>query len=145
MKFVYVVLLGLVIFNGLLLAFADFFPNSTEAEHGVDVIDELGSQGNIGDQLFETIISNGLTMSLSLFAIGTTIALFLTKQVGLAIGLGIFISIVGTLWNATSSVIFDLGGKDPILVNMIDIMTIVIGLILVFTIVDIFTGQRSVN
>lgn len=143
MRFIYVVLLGLIIFNGTLLLFADLFPSSTEEDHAVDVSDELGSYSDVGEGLLENVVGGGLTVSVSIFAVSAIIGV-ITKQLGLFIGIGAFAAVVGGLWAATSSIIFNIGDY-PIVSGLITLITIAIGVVFVFSVIDLLTAQRGVN
>lgn len=143
MKFIYVVLLGLIIFNGTILLFADFFPDNTEVDHAVDVETELSEYGNVGEDMLSTFVGNGLTTSLAIFS-GAIVVGLLTKQLGLFIGIGAFASVVGGLWASTSSIIFNIN-DNSIVSGLITLITIAIGIVFIFSVVDMLTGQRSVN
>lgn len=146
MRFIYIILLGLIIFNGTLILFSPLFPDAVEDSAAVDVFDDdgVGGYGNIGTNLFKSMfsVSNMLVVS-GIFGIGVLLSL-VSRNPTIGVGIGLFAAVIGGLWNATSRVIFGLTDY-PIVSGISTLLTIVIGVILVFTVLEMLTGQgRSV-
>lgn len=145
MRFIYVLLLGLVIFNGMLIVFANagFFPDATELDKAEDVFEGQSDYKGLSAGLLGTMIGGGLTTAGLIFT-GSVLLGVLSKQVGLFLGIGAFASVVGGLWAATYRVIFDIG-EYQVVDELLLLLTISIGIVFVFSTIEMLNAQKGVN
>lgn len=147
------IMIGLVIFNAMIYATSGIFSYSTHSD-ATDITEEqgIGQYGNIdslGDMLLSQLL-NPITLAIIGILITASLGIgFVTgggaKFVPVAIGIGIFISLIIALWNATSKIIFSIT-PDSLFVNAIlDVSIIIIGIIIIFYMVSFFTGQQVVD
>jgi len=147
MRFLYKVLIGLIIFNGVLILFSDFFPYSGEGEQAYDVLKEgeegFESEYKLDEGLFGGVLTDAVGVAGTVLASAVIIGI-LSHQVTLFVGVGAFIAVVSGLWVTTNGVLTKLANY-PIVNGLVTIITIVIGILAVLTVVEIFTAQRGVD
>lgn len=153
MRFIYKILLGLVIFNAMLVLLVSLFPTATPVE-ALDVETDPTISGYENVEDMESLVLGMFANTTTLMIIGAVVAAsgvigFVFgggKNVPIAIGVGIFIAIISSLWYSTSAVIMNIDPTDsPIITGIITIITICIGIILVFTVAEFFAGQSGVD
>jgi hypothetical protein len=144
MRFIYVILIGLIVFNGLLIVFTPLFPGNTYSDSAIDVEDELSGYEDFSGSLLSTLIGNAWAVGIGIFTF-TTIIGALTGHLGLFMGVGAFVSVVCGLWYTTMGVIGSITAEYEIVSSIVSIITICIGVIFVFSVVELFTGQKAVN
>lgn len=147
MRFLYKILIGLIIFNGVLVLFgSEFFPHTTYDEKAVDVVNttEVSGFRTLDQYLFEDAWSTAGTVGLAIFGVSLVIG-YLTRNLALFIGIGAFISILCSVWMVTIGTIDEFVGSYPVVKGLILIITIVIGILAVLTVVEILTEQRGVD
>ena len=148
MRFVLKILIGFILFNGMLLFFAPFFPapSTTLSEGAVNVTSDsdyttysdIGSQKSIA-----TIILNTIAIGGGVFA-GVIVLAVLTRQYALFIGIGAFIALISGLWGASSVMMPILLVADNwIILAMYDLLIIIIGILAAIYIIGLFTGQQE--
>lgn len=145
MRFIYKLLIGLLIFNSMLLLFASFFPveTTTLSESATNITsdseftsyEQIGSADMIGDMI---ITSGGVFF-------GALVLGFLTRQLGLFIGAGSFIALISGLWVGVAGVIVPILqiADNWIILAMYSLITIIIGIVAVISVVEMFTGQQG--
>ena len=153
MRFIIKVLLGLIIFNAMLIIFGPYFPAQTTGvnETAVDVsgtsryntLGNLGSSGTIismiltGAGIFgATVLLGGLTSRL------TGIKNFPT---GMFMGAGIIISIVASLWVGLSAPLISITSSYPAIGAFYNVLVVCIGVVAVFSVAEIFTGKGDTD
>lgn len=144
MRFIYVVLISLIVFNGLVVALAPLFPGNTYSDVGVDVEDELDSYSGFSSDMLGTLIGNAWGVGIGIFVFSVVIGA-LTGHLGLFMGIGAFVSVVCSLWYSTMGIIGVLTDGFDYVNSIVTIITIVIGVIFVFSVVEMLTGQKAVN
>ena len=156
MRFIYMILIGMVVFNGCLMLLADSFNYAADTsldENAVNVSELYGaSYGNPGN-LWSGVVNNlfsieAITALLLIFGTSGIIGKFTGGQYSLTLitGVGLFIGIISALWISTFKTINSIvGGYGSLLNGMVSIITVAIGIIIVFSIIEIFTGQQGVN
>ncbi|RLG44515.1 MAG: hypothetical protein DRN81_04400 [Thermoproteota archaeon] len=146
MRFIYVVLLGLIIFNGVIIAMSPFFPASLDTdEHAVDIRgnETIGAYNTLSPSLFSNIWLQALSVAGAVF-IGAIVIAVLSQQYALFIGIGGFIAIVSGLWSVTNGIILKM--SNSIYVNtLLQIIIICIGIIAVFSMVEMLNSQRGAD
>lgn len=145
MRFIYKLLIGLLIFNSMLLLFAPFFPApaTTPSESAVNITSDsdFTSYQNIGSA---NMIGNMILTGGGVFA-GAIVLGLLTRQLGLFIGAGSFIALISGLWVGASGVIVPIlqMANNWIILAMYSLINIIIGIIAVIAVVEMFTGQQG--
>lgn len=145
MRFIYKILIGLILFNGILIAFSDFFPESTESEHAIDVADteSISDYGNLNQGLFGSMWTDALAVGGSVFGLAILMGV-LAKQVALFAGIGAFMAVLTGLWSATNGVVTKLVDY-PIVNSVVTLIIIVIGIISVFSVIEMLNAQRGAD
>ena len=145
MRIIYKVLLGLIIFNVMLVVFANFFPGE-ETVTGTDTTTTLAGYKNFSTA---SMISNAILTGGGVFA-AVVVGSFLLKgsiPTGQFIGAGSIIALIAGLWAVTSAPILSIVNSYGGAYGMIfyDVLVICIGIITVFGIAEIFTGRGDVE
>ena len=144
MRFIYLVLLGLIIFNGVIIAFSDFFPLANQDVHAVNVTDEYGdSYGNLNQGLFGSVWADAISVGGAVFGLAILLGV-LAKQVALFAGIGGFIAVLCGLWSATNGIVTNITNY-PVVNTLVTIIIIVIGIIAVFSVIEMLNAQGGVN
>lgn len=147
MRTIYVILLGLILFQGVFIAFAEVFPYAESIDINNPLTDE-----NLADyhpaQVEETwtntsdglLIGGGIGGFIG--AIGF-IGFVLSKNypaAGLCLFIGIIIGLLVAAWHTVSSV--NVTG-NVIITAIVDLLFLVIGLLSLFAVVDMFAPQGA--
>ena len=149
MKFIYKFILGLFLFNAMLILVASLVPHATLQHGAVDINDSRYtnySTMNLEHTLITIFIDNpwglGIFLALSLLGVGGVLSgrntpLFL----GIAILIGFFIyMLTGTLNVVLSSV-----NDYPLVKILVNIILIVIGFVAILSVGDMLTSRSDVN
>lgn len=137
MRFLYKILLGVILFNACLILFAPIFPLSIEGDKAVDVTEELEGYGEFSNpaDLFGIVdIGAGLTV----FGVAIIIG-YVTKNLPMFIGIGAFMSIFTSLWLVAGDVMVEITRYDYV-GELFTIVTLCLGIIAVITMGEILTG-----
>ena len=145
MRFIYKVLIGLVIFNGMVLALTSFFPYTLEAEHATDIVQDSNLDGyeSLSPAIFSSIWGQAGAVALGIF-VGSLAIAIISQQYALFIGIGAFISFITMIWSLTSSIVLKMGNY-PIVNSILTIILICIGIISVLSIVEMLNAQRGAD
>lgn len=156
MRFIYKLLFGLIIFNACIMLFSGMFNYASVSdldEDAVDVEDEYGdTYGNPGN-LWSGIVSNlfslpSIAALLIIFAGSGVVGKFTSGNYSLTLvtGIGLFIGLLSALWISTFQTITEITSSYGLLLNgLVSIITIVVGLLMVFSIIEMLVGQHGVN
>ena len=138
MKFVYFIILALVVFNGILILSSGIFSVYTPGYENVPDYSKykLTNSTNVVDYFFNDTF--GLAAGACLMVGGVIIAL-LTKNY-VIIGMGMFLGLVTTLYIGATGVIFQVYPDDYIR-GVIAIVGVAIGILLLYNVTEMFTGQ----
>jgi len=150
MRFIYTLLLGLIIFQAMIIIVSPFFP-STTYESQTTNISELEKYGNLSssEEFLEDTFRFSLTdPSQSGQAFGTAAAIFLvslsagvlSRNLPIFLGIGGLVSLLTGLWRLTSSFLFSITNY-PYVRELFTLITIATGIVLVITIIETLTGQ----
>ena len=150
MKTLWMILIGMALFNGFLLSFNVFFaPSSPQSSGLYDITDVAHNESYEAYKhpgvLSFNVISIGLT-SLSITGIGLIIAV-LTRDLKY-LGAGAIAAFVSSLWTSSGSIF---GGmmnsfpNNPVLPMIYTIISIAIGLCVALLVLGIFTGQEQLQ
>lgn len=145
MRFIYKILIGLIIFNGVLIAFSPFFPASTESKHAIDVTgdDDITQYGGLDQGLFGDVWGTALSVGGVVFGASLLLGV-LAKQVALFVGIGAFIAIITGLWSITNGVVVRLVNY-PIVNTLVTLIIIIIGIVGVLSVVEMLNAQRGAD
>ena len=157
------IVLGLVIFNAWLIILAPIFPSGTTgiSDSATDPDDlatnprsdqdtqsrQFGDINNLG-----VVIIGMLVSPVSLGIIGLFVALSGgighvfggAKNIPIAIGIGMFLGIITSLWVATSHVISNVDPtNNPYVSGLLTLIPVVIGIIVVYRVSEMFASQQE--
>lgn len=157
MRFIYQLLLGFIIFDFMLVMFAPFFNTPMTSDSSIKKINETLDKPEIADYKQVTsfggivgLIINGTNLAI----IGAVMAGgFLAKWISggsintmLLIGIGLFIAMITILWNAASKAMANLNPYNDSNIGLfLTAITICIGILLMFSVIELFTGQQGVD
>ena len=136
----------------MLVMFAPFFSTPVSTAGAVENNPEITKYKNVtsfGD-LILALLGNGVVVAIVAAVLGTgLLAKWLSGgsiNTMLLIGIGLFIAMVTILWSAASLAIANINPyNDSNIATFITVITICIGLLLMFSIVELFTGQQGVD
>lgn len=162
MRFVYMVLLGMVIFQGVLLLISPIFPAGADyGDYAINPADletadpatgynstahKYGDVSNIGTLIISMFVSPTTILIIStFFVVGGVIGQIFGggKNIPIAIGVGIFIGIIASLWNATIGTITLIVSSNIYVLGIFSIITVCIGIMVVFLVSEFFMGQAQ--
>ena len=154
MKFIYTLLIGLVLFNGFLLVFSVFFPQDPAfGPEGISKENIANVTGNETVSGYRKGIINleGIAVDLFLAGATTMTAVIIAAIAGtllgggsnfpLWVGIGLMVGIISSLWLITTK-IFTPMVNYPVVREIYTIITVVIGILVILGLVDM-TTQRS--
>ena len=145
-RFIYTVLLGMIIFNAMLLFLSDYFTVSEVGSGAVNVTTELSglSPGTVNPMVFlfgNEVNAGGIIATIfgSIAALAGIVIMIATKHFVVA-GALFFSAFVVFLFNGTKNIIFTLTNMSGnwIIEGMYTLITICIGVIMIFVIIDMF-------
>ena len=160
MRFIYKILLGMFIFNAMLLFLAGFFTvqdvEPIVSSGAVNVTSEYSGWTPSGASGFLSILfsdanSGGVLGGIGIEGLFAAILgivglglLLVTKNYILA-GACFFSAFVVLVFNATKNVVFNISAfsNSWVIEGMYGLVTICIGILAVYTIIDMFTGQQE--
>ena len=135
MKFVYFIILGLVIFNGCLIFTSSIFETSMD-ESATDYSSyQLKNPGDI----INILTNNASIGAWGILTLAGIIAALALKNY-IFIGVGIFLGLVTALYIGASSVLFNIS-DNAYVHSIITLIGIVIGILVLYNVVEMFTGQ----
>jgi hypothetical protein len=144
--------LGFIIFDFMLVMFAPFFSTPVSTAGAVENNPEITKYKNVSSfgDLILALLGNGVVVAIVAAVLGTgLLAKWLSGgsiNTMLLIGIGLFIAMVTILWSAASLAIANINPyNDSNIATFITVITICIGLLLMFSIVELFTGQQGVD
>jgi len=143
MRIQYVLLLGLILFQGVFTSFSTVFPYTAVSEtipEGDYSEYNVTQSGDFGGMLFDIFIHWGVG---GLIAIGGLGAAILTKNY-VFIGVGLFIGILSTLYIETWRILSPINVTgNPLIGSVIALLAIAIGILTIFSLVDMFAPQGA--
>jgi len=132
--------------------FAPFFSTPVSTAGAVENNPEITKYKNVSSfgDLILALLGNGVVVAIVAAVLGTgLLAKWLSGgsiNTMLLIGIGLFIAMVTILWSAASLAIANINPyNDSNIATFITVITICIGLLLMFSIVELFTGQQGVD
>ena len=156
------VVLGMVILQGVMVLIAPIFPAGTGYSDYVTDPDSLetdnpasgynataqkyGDVNNIGSLVISMFVSPTTILIVStFFVVGGVIGQVFGggKNIPIAIGIGIFIGIISSLWNATAGTITSILQYNSYVGGIFTIITVCIGIMVIFLVSEFFMGQAQ--
>jgi hypothetical protein len=149
MRFFYTLLIGLLIFNSMIIAFAVFFPQSDEHRHADDMTDTDFAEGptkGVWQRIagLDSTGGAGVAVAIGSF-VGMALVGWITKQYALFLGVGVYISTVALIWADTSGIISRLTSDYAVVSDIMIIITIGLTALFIFSIIEMFNAQKGVN
>jgi hypothetical protein len=146
MRFLYKMLIGLILFNSMLMTFSYFFPmsNIESKAHNITGDPTYTSYGNMETGIFKNMYMSALASGGVIFLGSILIGAF-TGSFNLWVGIGAVVSIFVGLWNMSWGVIKGLTDSYPVVKDLVFIMSIIIGILAVMSIAEILTAQRGAD
>jgi len=145
MKFIYFVILGLMLFNGVLIVTAGIFNTGLEGS-ATNVTSEYGSYGlgqNSSSILSNVFSSNALGAwgAFSVIALVGVIGSILTKNY-VVVAVALFLGIVTALYLGVSSVLLKI--YSNVYTNaLITLIGIAIGILVIYNVIEMFSGTAG--
>lgn len=144
MRFIYKVLIGFIIFSAMLFM---FYPIFNQPNLGTDINSQEGitKYRNINEGFFVNMILTTIAGVLVTLA-ATFAASYLIPNFpsGMFIAAGLLVSIFGSLWASFTNP-FSALTSDPYVNQLFNIFMIIFGIIIVFSVVEIFTGKGDID
>ena len=137
MRFIFKLLIGMIIFNAFLFIFVAEFGGTG----GQDITSTgKGTPGGLGYNINSNAFAASIIIdSVGIFSVATGLAIF-TKNV-VWFGAGAIMAVVFALYNVGTAPIAALIQPYPFAYNIWNIITIVFGIIAMIAVVEIFTGR----
>ena len=149
MRFIYTILLGMIIFNGVLIGFSSFFPTTTSSSiDSVNVTDSsISGYGDIQDisSSLTSILSQAFTIGGIIFA-AAAITSFITHN-NIYLGIGAFIAVIVAIYGTFAKPIHTiLNTYSPTVgIYLFDLFMIIFGIIILLSVVEMLSGQTGVD
>ena len=150
MRKIYVILLGLILFQSMIIMLSPFFP-TTGITEGIDDVTNDSSYTKYdvsrGSGNLLSIIGSGFVVWGPSAIIGglALLAAFISKNY-VWLGVGLFVSIITGLYINITNIITKLDvTNNSVITGMITLLAIAIGILSVFAIVDMFAPGSAVE
>lgn len=149
MKFIWMLLIGMVMFNGFLLAFNAFFPQSPYSTglyniENITANETLSPYKHPGILTFD-VIGIGFTGVTAVLGIAIGLVLTALTRNLQYIAAGAMVAIISSLWTASASIFTDMMHSFPILGAIYTLISIAIGITVAILVLGIFTGQEQLT
>lgn len=145
MRFIYKVLIGLIVFNSMLVFLAGFFSinnvNPPESSSAINVTSDTTYTGyKIAGEILSIDLTTVSIMGVSI-TIGAIASILMKSPV--PVGASLFSGFLALLYVKSAIVIDTIVGAQNnwILTGIISLVAILIGILATFTIVEMFAGQ----
>lgn len=158
MRIIYKVMLGMLIFNVLFLAFSSFFPVGDHEDFKPNDGSNLKDTYSAGEIDIIGILITGIgTFSLSMIGVGL-IDRFTGASISISLGSMICISVISsmfsTIWFSVSGIISPILRMGDMTIDGVTytigstfytLFTIILGIVLALTLAEMFGGQSGVD
>lgn len=142
MRFIFQLLLGMIIFNAMLIIFSPYFGNSSYMT-GVDITGS-STYTSYADINPLSMLSSFFVTFLASFFITLLAARFLTSgnlPISQLLGASLVVSVFIGLWGGLLSPFGNFVSNHSSLAAFYTLFTIVLGIVVMISIVEIFTGK----
>lgn len=146
MKFLYKIILGLLLFNSILLLFSGFFTTDTSQYDAINVSEESNYTGYKITGGFFSFDGAGVTLGIGAFTIPFLFGLlsgWLLKS-PVPIGAGLFSGLIAGFYVGTATILYNLT-TNVIINSMIGLIGIGIGILAFIAIIEMFSGTGGAN
>jgi hypothetical protein len=139
----------MICFNAMLIAFGQFFPTQ-QAGSTYNPINVGDASNPVGENLssyqslnIEGILSGFFTTFVTTFCISIFVGFISggALPLGQLLGASLVISIFVGLWNGLSTPLVGIAGEVPAIIPFYTLFTIVLGVVVMISVVEIFTGK----
>lgn len=150
MRFVVRILLGLIVFNAILIMTTPFFPIAYEGETPYEAVnvtsdEEYSQYGDFNIDFWGILFGGGglgfAAMGVSL--IGGTAWTLYSKDLK-PLGIATFAGLITTLFITASSVLYNLS-QNVYVLGLISLIGIIIGILIAFTMAESMMGQMGAD
>ena len=146
MRLIYVVLLGMIIFNAVLLMTAEFFPAEATTDSTQAIDPKTGEQTSklVKPSGWKSFIMDNISIFSGLGVVAIVATIWSRNPIYL--GVGTFVAIIFTLWGSfTQPVSSILGQYSPAGVSFYNLFIICLGIVVLFSVIEMFSGQTGVD
>lgn len=150
MKTLWMIILGMILFNGFLISFNVFFTTQNSQTEGLYDVTDIAHNGTFDAYKKPGDAFNFDVASISFVGIGgfllTFVATFFTKDLKY-LAAGALGTLVSTMWTASSGVFLNMMNSlgNPVLSGIITAVSIAIGFCVALLILGIFTSQEQLT
>jgi len=145
MRTIYVILLGLILFQGVFIAFSSSFPYSGGLKHEITDPTEDSDLINYDitdpSTFIDNILAGGAIASL-IVAAGVIVAIATKNYVvaGMGFFIGIIVGLLSSTWSVVTTINFT---SNPIVASITNIIFLAIGFLSLYAVVDMFAPQGA--
>jgi hypothetical protein len=141
LRFIFQLLIGMILFNAMLFIFGPYFPSHHLAT-GVDVANSSAFTSYQSLDI-KTILYNFFYAFVGSFFVSIFIGYVSggTLPLGQLLGASLVISVFVGLWNGLTSPLVGIANSFPTIMPFYTIFTIVLGVVVMISVVEIFTGK----
>lgn len=144
MRFIFQLLIGMILFNAMLIVFAPYFPTQASGSTYNPVDVDSSSNFDLYRNLnITSLLTTFFTAFVGTFFISILVGFVSGGTLPLAqlLGASLVISIFVGLWSGLSSPLVGIASEYPSIAPFYTIFTIVLGVVVMISVVEIFTGK----
>jgi hypothetical protein len=150
MRFIFQLLIGMILFNAMLIMFSPYFSTQREGStyNPVNISDT--SPGTVGEKLggyqnlnILDLLSGFFATFVTSFFIFTFIGFISGGSLPLAqlLGISLVVSVFTSLWGTLSNPLVSIADEFPAVAPFYTIFTIVLGVVVMISVIEILTGK----
>ena len=144
MRMIYKILMGMILFNSMLIMFSPFFPSTGLEEKASDTSTTYAEYEPTNPAtLLGLIFSANAVAAMGVIGGISIIATLVSKSL-VPLGVGAFAAIVTGMYIGASNIFLNLT-DSPTVNGLVTIIGIMIGILTVFTAAEAVMGQQGVN
>jgi hypothetical protein len=145
MRLIFKILLGLIIFNALLVMTSNVFTYESTGVSGENITGGTTYTSFKNMSLGEVFL-NFIIISGGVFGITLVVSFFGSNApLGQMIGAGSVIAIITGLWGSLTQPFQSLTAGDPYVSQIYNLFIICVGIVAVMSVIEIFTGKGDVD
>ena len=163
MRFMYTILIGMVVFQGMMILVGPIFPSGVADTYNpvdpgsLETDPDMGNYsqrentsfsnvGSLGEIVLGMMVTPAAVAIVGVFAVvgsGLGVVFGGVKNFPLALGVGIIIGLMVNLWNSTYSLIGGIAASNEYILGIYSIITVCIGIIMCIMVAEFFLGQNQ--
>ena len=147
MRFIIKLMIGLILFNAMIVIFSGFMPHPTIQNNAVNVTEEYGGYKtiNIGNTIKNILLTpDNAGIFITLLGVGALAGIFSGMNIALYLGISIVLGILLTVLNGTLKVFIFLDNY-PVVSALFSVMLIIIGIIAILSVGDTLMSRSDMN